>query len=147
MKCMNLGSSLLLNPNGGSLPVTYPAWLGSHLACGQACARLSRAPVPGQRDQELVSWGIDGAGLAVGAGAGEGTDVGAGEGAGSGGEVVAGGSGIVCGKGAAAGDGINTYSPKWAHDFQFPLRIPAQGERHGNIKPSPSWHPASLLEM
>ena len=52
------------------------AWYGSRLACDQACARLSRALIPGQRDEEFM-WGrgINGTSVAVGAGAGEGAAV------------------------------------------------------------------------
>ena len=133
---MHLGSSSLINPFGGSLPVSCVAWCGPRLACGQAYARLFRAPVLGQRDQELASgWASTG------------------EGAGSGGGAVAGGVGIVGGKyaalgactGAVASGERNTYFGKGA-DYQFPPRmsapaesaVPASGTRlhHGDILPS-----------
>ena len=120
------GSSLTINPFDGLFPV--PCDCGSCLVCDQACARLFRAPVSGQRDQELVSGGgggggIDGAGVAVGAGLGEGAVAGADTGGtrtyegydarvvtSEGAFVVGEGAGAGSGTDPAAGSGMNTCS-------------------------------------
>ena len=62
--------SLLVSPFRA--PLIAPCGCGFRLACDQACVRQCQASAREQPNQDLVSGGgIDGAGVALGAGAGE----------------------------------------------------------------------------
>ena len=131
-------------------------WSGSRPTCGQAYARLSRAP-NSRTTQSGISVGAGNRRRRCSSRRGLGRRCSggcrrprAGQDAGSDGGAVTRGGGIVGGKGTAAGAGtgaaaggrMNTY---FGADAPVEPVVPASGTRihRGNISSSPPWHPVS----